>query len=342
MIPSRVKTIVGISEQELVKCKDRLKYIHVNEYGKLYFENNDKIQTFIGTFNIVNIGSLKNMVKKVDINQNPKRRKCIFEIMDNVDIGKLQGLLKTKDRAIVQVASNFNCLEVPSRYSAPNSGDLTEYAHMDSTQGPAATFGPLAAYIYRTHFSLGNFSGQTLKNQLDLLDDVQEYLGKSVNGKLTLSGKEKSIKDIDSVVDNIKIGLHCDISVLYARDEFRRHFELDQPCPIIDQCFNSTINTQDYGAIVLPAYKINKIMQTLLRAAYESVYLSAIVRKRKVVYLTLVGGGVFHNPINMICQEIIRAHNKWANHPGSCIEKVYLCMYNPDRQVNEIFSECRF
>lgn len=85
--------------------------------------------------------------------------------MDNIDIGKLQGLLKTKDKAIVQVASNFNCLEVSSRYSAPNSGNLTEYAHTDSTQEPAASFGPLAAYIYRAHFSLENFNGQTLKSR---------------------------------------------------------------------------------------------------------------------------------------------------------------------------------
>lgn len=106
-------------------------------------------------------------------------------------------------------------------------------------------------------------------------------MGKSVNGELTLSGKEKSIKDIDSVVDNIKIGLHSDVSVLYARDEFGRHFELDQ-YPTIDQCFNSTINTQDYGTILLPSYNINTIMQTLLRASYESVYLSAIIGNVKL------------------------------------------------------------
>lgn len=54
----------------LVKTKNRSKYIHVDKYGNLYFENNSKIQTLIGTFKVVNIRSLKSMVKKVDVNQN--------------------------------------------------------------------------------------------------------------------------------------------------------------------------------------------------------------------------------------------------------------------------------
>ena len=57
-------------------------------------------------------------------------------------------------------------------------------------------------------------------------------------------------------------------------------------------------------------------------------YLGAIVNKRKHIYLTLIGGGVFGNSKAAIHDSIIRAHLRWANNAESCLEKVSLVLFS--------------
>lgn len=71
-----------------------------------------------------------------------------------------------------------------------------------------------------------------------------------------------------------------------------------------------------------------KICRTLLRAAYESAYLCAILGHNHVLYLTMIGGGVFGNPEKIILEEMIRAHRLYAH--KSVLEKVVLCIYDSD------------
>ena len=70
--------------------------------------------------------------------------------------------------------------------------------------------------------------------------------------------------------------------------------------------------------------------RVLLRASYEATYATAILRQRKELYLTLVGGGSHGNPWTIMVEEIQRAHNKWANHPASVLEKVQICRYSQE------------
>lgn len=44
--------------------------------------------------------------------------------------------------------------------------------------------------------------------------------------------------------------------------------------------------------------------------------------------MTLVGGGVFGNPIEMILEELTRAHDQWASHPACCLERCVLALYS--------------
>ena len=50
-----------------------------------------------------------------------------------------------------QVASNFNCLEVPGVSTDPERGDFVTNLMVDATQGPAASGGAAAAAITRAH-----------------------------------------------------------------------------------------------------------------------------------------------------------------------------------------------
>jgi hypothetical protein len=54
-----------------------------------------------------------------------------------------------------------------------------------------------------------------------------------------------------------------------------------------------------------------------------------------VRYLTLVGGGVFGNPLRMIVQEIVRAHRLYANHFASQLQEVCLCVYS-EKQIVDV------
>lgn len=344
---SRVKEIIGISELDLVQLdqKDHKQFILADATGsELCFINTETFNvTPIGSFKTLSVKALKELIEEIPYPHSKKsdKNKCRFIIKEGVDIGELQSTLKTHNKAMVQVASNFNCLEVPSRYCPPNTGYLVDKAHKDSTQGPAASFGPLPAYLFRAHFSIPNFQGQVGDQQLNLLEDVGKYFGEPQNGKLTLYGNEEPIRDGDTmekVVDMIKVGLHSDVRVIFGRDSKKLNFCLEKPYPMIDQCFNSTINLMDFGRKVHPK-QLTSITRALLRAAYESTYLSAIYKQRKVLYLTLIGGGCFHNPINMILEELVRAHKLWVSHPKSKLEQVYLCLYEKENKGIKAFLE---
>jgi hypothetical protein len=68
----------------------------------------------------------------------------------------------------------------------------------------------------------------------------------------------------------------------------------------------------------------------LLEAAYTSAYLAAHKCRAPVLWLTLVGGGVFGNFIDLIFQNIHKVHQKY----GKGI-KVHLVDYDEYAMVNE-------
>lgn len=333
---NRVYDILGITEFDLANVEDRSKFYQNNEFVNI--QNGQT--THIGIFTTPSIAELKSLIdfneliSKPDLDLNPVK----ITVQSGIDIGQLQGTLKTTDKAMIQVASNFNCLEVANRKHNPNNGRLIEDHVHDNTQGPAATFGTLAASLYRCHFVFnqdGKICGQTLNRQLNMLHDVDEYFGTPINGKLTLTGNHKVIpNEFTIVADKIKVGLHTDCAIMYDRNG-----KLSEPYQMVDQVFNSTINLRNYGQPFLPYNRSNdeKFMsQVLLRAAYEGVYLSAIIREREVLYLTLIGGGVFKNKIPLIIDELERAHNKYAKY--SKLKQVILCLYQPDNYIINYFK----
>jgi hypothetical protein len=253
-----------------------------------------------------------------------------------VDIGALQGTLTTSDEAMVQVASNFNCLENPTRHSRLDTGQFVDKAYVDCTQGPAAVFGTTSAYLYRCHFYQG---GQSLSRRNDnddapvvnLLQHTRAYFGTPHNGKLTLTGDESILEteaQIDAAASLVCIGLHHDCPILFGRTKRDVVYNTPQistrksniagqekeddtsdnkngplflEYPLVDHVLNASINLHDYGTSQQhDPTAIANLTRALLRAAYEGVYLAAILRQRRKLYLTLVGGGCFGNPIAMI------------------------------------------
>mmetsp|Transcript_15640 Transcript_15640/g.23686 ORF Transcript_15640/g.23686 Transcript_15640/m.23686 type:complete len:389 (-) Transcript_15640:1416-2582(-) len=361
---TRVERVLGVTEEELTRQKgpeERHQYICRRNIGlgeALHFINiKTNVLTPIGSFSTPTLAELRNRVEAMGESRNEGSKSlCSFHCLYRIDIGELQTRMGQHD-SMVQIAGNFNCLNVSSRRQKPDNGKLVELAHEQKTQGPAATFGPLAANLYRTHFCMDSYSGQTLDHQINLLDNVAEYTGRPINGKLTLTGEEKPIRDheIDSIVQKIRVGLQTDCHVMYGRtkegkplcllDENKKEFS---QLPMIDQCHVAAVNWKslaiDHNRNHTPHWlkakkmEIHRLARMLLRACYEGIYLAALSRRTKQLYLTLVGGGVFGNPNLLIVEELARSHQRWANHPASCLENVYLCAYSEKDNVEDLLK----
>ena len=95
---------------------------------------------------------------------------------------------------------------------------------------------------------------------------------------------------------HVRIGVHQDTPAYFGRRE-RNSMEISDPVPIIDQIFVAALNR---NAPLPYSQHLQRKTQFLLRAAYEGTYLAANLRKTQHLVLTLVGGGVFGNPIEEI------------------------------------------
>jgi len=257
-----------------------------------------------------------------------------LKVKDGIDIGDFQATLRTEDCAMVQIASNFNCVEVPSRSVLPDHGGLVRGYATDRTQGPAASFGVPAASLLRAHYPFHHADmapgqwGQTEAKQIELLADVREYFGTCVNGKVTLEGAERRVvgAEVDVVASEIKVGIHADAEVVFGRSKTRGALNvLPEPRAVVDQVLSASVNWHSPGC--QPADGLDNLTRCALRAAYQGAYLAAIRRGRKNLYLTLIGGGVFGNPEAMILEELAAAHQRWASHPDSRLEQVVVCLY---------------
>ncbi len=315
----RVKTIIGITEQNLVELSQEDKEKFIDRKALVFINKETNKQYPYGLFQTKTILELKNYVATFE---DQKTNECKFEILEEVDVGNII----FNDNSMVQVASNFNCLEVPNRTYNVKCGFHVDKLHLDSTQGPAACFGPLAGSLYRAHFL----------PEINLLKNVVQYLGQSINGKITLNGNEIEITDnqIDNISDNIMAGIHLKQQVLYNRSG-----EVHEPY-VTNQIFNATINLNDYGKRT-SLINLKKIMRCVLKASYESAILGAIANKCKYLYLTLIGGGVFNNILEIILDELSRSFNNWANCKKSMLKRVYLCTYTKkeSQTVNKILKK---
>eukprot|EP00930_Biecheleria_cincta_P034905 TRINITY_DN24055_c0_g1_i1.p1 TRINITY_DN24055_c0_g1~~TRINITY_DN24055_c0_g1_i1.p1 ORF type:complete len:373 (-),score=49.37 TRINITY_DN24055_c0_g1_i1:59-1177(-) len=321
---------IGTSERALINQKER--YIDDNRNFK---GAGDKLWP-AGIFECPPVADLRR-----EIDQMPARRPpgqaCPLRAIDGTDIGSYQAAFTTEQRAMVQIASNFHCLENGNPRTPADCGYLVSNYATDSTQGPAAAFGVPAASLLRAHYafkSSGNGPdawGQTEKRQVNLIEDIcGDYCGDCVNGKARLLGTEKPVTPdlVDDVAGKVKVGLHSDAQVVFARGSSRgRIAVIDEP-QLVDQVCSATLCYGFANAIYdPPQQQLENLTRALLRAAYEGAYLAAIKRKRKILLLTLIGGACFRNPLELIIGELKRAHAKYSSHPSSELEEVQLVLY---------------
>lgn len=245
-----------------------------------------------GEFNTVSIRDLKQLANiPPELSPQPSVPPLYVSVRRSFKHNELfdtSALQLGTPHSMFQVASNFNCLELGSVLSNEFSGRYLTGLMTDTTQGPSAAAGA----------GLGAIKRLALHHHcnINLLQDVPLLAPK---GKLYEASPHKFDPDL------IKIGLHTDVRATFDRSSKDCVYHPDGP--LIDQVFVSTV--------IMGASKPSKsrnahlcLAQTLLKQAYVGTYLAAAHRKNPRLVLTLIGGGAFKNPPQLIVDAIVHAH----------------------------------
>lgn len=219
------------------------------------------------------------------------------------DIGSLQA--HAGPGTLFQVASQFNGLESPGPFVTPVAHYLS-----DPTQGPRASIGAYPGALLR-HYAApdgagGRFTQSTAGRQLNFLEALcAPGVAEVRSGYLTSDGvhdRAAFIAALDRGFEDIRVGVHDDLPVLLGYDW---DGAVPPGAPRIAQVFTSTFAGGGYSASSEAEQR--PICTLLLRAAYLGTLLATAVLQRSKVVLTMIGGGVFGNPVPLIWESI-----QWA------------------------------
>jgi hypothetical protein len=237
------------------------------------------------------------------------RRLWIFDgASPATDIGALQAT--AAPGSLFQVASQFNCLEAPGSFVTP----VADYLH-DPTQGPRASISAFPATLVRHYAAPGTggtrFVQRTGGPQLDLLADVCDPGVAAVrSGYLRatdIAQPTAFARALEDRFEAIAVGVHDGAEVVLGADWTGG---VDgAPHRTIAQVLTSTIAGGMYGDLGEEAAAA-VIYRQLQRAAYLGTLLAAAALGKRRVALTLIGGGVFANPIAAIWDAILWASDQ--------------------------------
>jgi len=209
-------------------------------------------------------------------------------------------------RALYQVASNFNCLEIAHESVSPFNGRFLTNLMVDSTQGPSAAAGCAAGTILRVVLHR--------QNPLNLLRDTNMPFR---NGKVY---RKNVVTDQPTDYRKIRVGLQTDVTALY--DRRRGHLSYHSDGPQIDQIYTSTCICN-----AVPSSN-DPVCESFLRASYEGTYAAAIYRQSSRLVLTAIGGGSFNNNPVQIMRIMGETHQKFSSYlPSEC--EVHFPIYMP-------------
>jgi len=305
-LAAALRSSAGRGNRRLVAQSEEA--VRLNPAGAFSFDSSNSATLTVngqswraGCFETVSIGDLKDRARRAGARATTARAR--LWVLDGAspvtDIGALQA---TTGNALFQVASQFNCLESPGSHVT----DVADY-FFDPTQGPRASISAFPGTLLRHYRAPADgkyFVQQTDGPQIDLLADA---CGARVsrNGYFTgqgLAHPRSTVAALEANFDKIQVGVHDDVQVMLGYNwdgavedsEHRR----------IAQVFTSTVSGGGYGGQRNLGEFFQPASRQLLRAAYLGTILAAVCLGRQRVVLTLIGGGVFQNPISLIWEAI--------------------------------------
>jgi hypothetical protein len=265
-----------------------------------------------GRFEVASLGSLRERVLRGVAAKGNHQGRVHLWVVDggaaSTDIGSLQA--HATDGTLFQVASQFNCLEATGPWVAP----IQRYLE-DPTQGPRASISALPGTLLRHYAAPGSNGDRFIQTsdgrQVELLANVCERGVASVQNGYLLSDEvadpRSLLQALESRFDAIRVGAHDAIEVVFGYDW--NGVVGRSPAPLIAQVFTSTLAGGGYGTI---SRELLGVCRQLLRAAYLGTLLAALDLGHRRIVLTLIGGGVFGNPVETIWESILWALDEVA------------------------------
>ncbi len=295
--------LTGFKEQSPNQVRANL-HIKKNKLKSLV----NKKEYIFGTLEIASLASLRKEAFKAPFNGKIKVQEIVANVQD-------LHINPSNQRALFQVASQFNLLEMVTPHITPQMG--VGIYEDDPTQGPACAIAAGAGTIYRNYFvPLNGEVGQSTTNQIDTLADIAKALGNNNNSLwkmqngyalLSLEGAQKVNQHLqnlnetqkDKLRQKLKIGIQWNTQVTLANCSH-----------LVSQAYCSAL-----PVAYMPYEKslLKNFATLILEAAYEATFCAAIINMQKnnnnKLFLTLLGGGAFGNDINWIIQALYRALN---------------------------------
>lgn len=264
-----------------------------------------------GQFSTPSIGVLRQLAAAAQRRSGGAAGRVRLWIFDGAsiatDIGALQAV--APPRALFQVASQFNCLESPGPYVV----DVADYLH-DPTQGPRASVGAFPGTLLR-HYAAPDRDGHLFVQstdgaQINLLAAVCGEGVATVRGGYLLPNQivqpTQFAQTLEERADAIAVGVHDGIQVVLGAEWDGG--VTSSPHRTIAHVLTSTVAAGMYGDLDGDrGAPMSRVVRSLQRAAYLGTLLAAAALGKDIVVLTLIGGGVFGNPVTMIWDAI-----QWA------------------------------
>lgn len=215
--------------------------------------------------------------------------------------------------ALIQAASQFNALEMPSPSVIPEDG-IAGYEH-DHTQGPQCAIACGAGTIWRNYLikRLDGTRGQRSDSQLDCLEDLVSDCGTSFtmnNGYAlpSIQQLQQANSHISTLTDTERDALADRLRIALMHHSEVTMPGVPQPGHVVTQAYCSAL---PLGYSSHSQANWEPIARLVLDATYDATLnaarINAAVTGNHNAYLTLVGGGVFQNPISWIVDAIERA-----------------------------------
>ncbi len=238
-------------------------------------------------------------------------------------VGNIQTFHKAaaNNKSVIQVASQFNLLEMMSPYQTPEEG--VGIYESDLTQGPACAVACGAGTIYRNYFAnVDGQIGQTATIQIDCLKEIgiefgnEKYNHWEMKNGYALASR-KGLKSISK-----QVGVKSEEEYEYLKGKLRIGVQWDTEVTISR---NRNLLTQVYCSALPVAYSDidaelwSDFARLILEATYEATFFVALKNYERTgnnkLFLTTVGGGAFGNEDEWIFSAIKKSIVKFSNTP---------------------------
>jgi len=149
-------------------------------------------------------------------------------------------------------------------------------------------------------------------------------------------------KEYIELLNKTKIGIHKDVQIIFGQRGFRFR-PLGRADQYVDQVFCAAMNMKQgmSGQRNSRCPNAKEKALFILKSAYYGSYLAAVANKRKKLYLTMIGGGVFGNEKSDIWKAICEAHSLIAGDKASDLEEVNVILWSSNDYSGNIKENFR-